>query len=514
LKQIARPLMRASLGLGKTSQALGTEAPAPMMERRKALISAMRSANPFVGSSMTWRGRGLARVLVLLLVSAAIAGAAAAFGIAHDYGYLRASILTGSVGGQYYALGSSLAERAKREHGQLVVIPTAGSIENVRRLSAGGRCKDMFALVQDGTPIPADAELELLGRLPEPESLLLLARQGNAFHTFADLRGVSIGIGPEGSGTAYLMRQLFDDPDLQTLEVHLSHHELAEQAELVAQGKLGLAAFVMQEDAEFLRTIIHQYGLDIVSPKDLQGLIARYPWLSLGQVSAGRYDLVRPIPTTDRQLARLRTLFVASPCAKRADRVALLMLMGAELPGFVRVNPPGSTSPTTKLPLAAEAHQFFLTGEPELADRYFPWLVNLMSPAYWVYLAMAVTIIFNGMKAYSRFRLWRIDAAREKIEIALKELVDPRLTHTQIRAVSGERVMAAPERCTVARTIMDRLIELRARCQRQTSSLVTPMGDEMFYRYQQSLIDEAITTMGALLRSAPPPASVQAKSDC
>jgi hypothetical protein len=39
-------------------------------------------------------------------------------------------------------------------------------------------------------------------------------------------------------------------------------------------------------------------------------------------------------------------------------------------------------------------------------------------------------------------------------------------------------------------------VELRARCQRQPSSLVTPMGDETFYRYQQSLIDEAATTLG------------------
>jgi hypothetical protein len=41
---------------------------------------------------------------------------------------------------------------------------------------------------------------------------------------------------------------------------------------------------------------------------------------------------------------------------------------------------------------------------------------------------------------------------------------------------------------------MERLVELRGRCRRQTSSLV------MFYRYQQSLIDEAATTLGALLQ--------------
>src|SRR5262249_6911052 len=190
---------------------------------------------------------GLARIVFLLLVSAAVAGAAAAFGIARDYGYLHASILTGSVGGHYHALATRLAERAKRKHGQLTIMPTAGSIENVRRLSAPQeRCNEMFAFVQDGTPVAAAAQLEVLGRLPAPESLLLLGRQGNTFHTFADLREASIGIGPEGSGTAYLMQQMFGDQDLRTLNAHLSYHELPEQAELVAQGKLDLAAFVMQ----------------------------------------------------------------------------------------------------------------------------------------------------------------------------------------------------------------------------------------------------------------------------
>jgi TRAP transporter TAXI family solute receptor len=473
----------------------------------KALISAMRSAKP-TGLPVGWSGKGLARVLFLLLAAALIAAVAAAFGIARDYGYLHASILTGSAGGEYYALATRLAERARREHGTLNVIATAGSIENVSRLAAGGgRCADMFALIQDGTPVPAQARLELLGRLPEPEALLLLGRPGHTFRTFADLRGASIGIGPDGSGTAYLMHQLFDDADLRTLDVRLSYHALPEQAELVAQGKLDLAAFVMQEDADFLRTLVRRHGLDIVSPQDLQGLIARYPWLTLGSIPAGRYDLVRPIPATDKQVARLATLVLASPCAQRADRIALLMLLGAELPGFVRSNPPRSTAPTTALPLAPEAHQFFLTGEPEIADRYFPWLVNLMSPAYWVYLFMAATVLFNGMKAYSRFRLWRIDAAREKLEAALRKLVDPGLTHAQMRTVPAERATAAPERRSAAEAIMRRLVELRARCQRQTNSFVTPMGDEMFYRYQQALIDEATTTVATLLQRAPSPAA-------
>ena len=38
-----------------------------------------------------------------------------------------------------------------------------------------------------------------------------------------------------------------------------------------------------------------------------------------------------------------------------------------------------------------------------------------------------------------------------------------------------------------------------------TSSFFTPMGAEMFYRYQQSLIDEATNTLGSLLQHPHPP---------
>jgi hypothetical protein len=76
-------------------------------------------------------------------------------------------------------------------------------------------------------------------------------------------------------------------------------------------------------------------------------------------------------------------------------------------------------------------------------------------------------------------------------------------TNAQIRAQPADRVMAAPERRAAAASIMERLIALRRRCQRQTSSMFTPMGNEMFYRYQQSLIDDATTTVAALLQGAP-----------
>jgi len=367
----------------------------------------------------------------------------------------------------------------------------------------------MFALVQDGIPIPAKAQVAALGRLPESESLLLLVRRNRELSTFADLTGASIGIGPDGSGTAYLMRQLFKDPDLAGLGARLSHHELGEQIELVAAGQLDIAATVMGEDAELLRTAIRKYDLDIASPRELEGLVKRHPWLGVGRIPAGFYDLARPTPAVDKSVATVDTLVLANACAGRAERVALLTLLAAELPGFVRSNPPKSSGLANAIPLAPEARQFFVSGEPEIADRYFPWLVDLMSPAYWVYLLMAVTLLFNGMRGISRFCLWRIDAGRERLEARLKQLIGADLTREQIRIDPPKVLTDAGTRAT-AREITEQLAQLRARCQRYASSVVTPMGDEMFYRYQESLIDQLTTTLAALSQQSPGPAQLPA----
>ena len=436
------------------------------------------------------RRRGFLRAAIILAASALVAALISMFGLARQYGYLKASLFSGPPTGAYYALATRLAGRAMGDQGKLTPVATSGSVENVNRLVQGHKsCDAEFALIQDGTPMPAGTGLELMGRLPEPETLVLLARRDNTIRTFEDLRNKSIGIGPEGSGTAFLMRQLFADPDLADLKINMPVADLEEQARSVSERRLDLAAYVIRSDAEFLRTMIRQYNLDIVELKDLPGLVDRYRWLTLGRIPAGRFSLVPPIPAADKLAAQVNTLITANPCAKRADRIAFLSLLSAEIPDFIKSNPPAWTSSAAEVPLAPEARQFFATGEMQFPDRYFPWAVNLMSPVYWVYLLMAATALFNGMRGLSRFRLWRIDSAREKLEAEVQRLC------SQSDPDSSQPLPAQGGLADGRANILLRLTELRQRCQTQVSSFVTPMGDEMFYRYQQSLIDRAIAAL-------------------
>ena len=439
-------------------------------------------------------------VLVTIMVLAGAAGILY-LTVSGDYAFLRASVYTGAPTGQYHTIGDRLATRALKRNGRLSVVATAGSIENIRRLvGENGRCVPAFAFVQDGLPVPANADLQILGRLPQPESLLLFTRRERAINTFNDLKGASIGVGPDGSGTAYLMRQLLENSDLQGLNLRLSNHDLEPQAELVRNGQLDLAALVMNENAALIRTLTNKYDLEIVAPGDIEGLVARDKWLRLGRIPAGFYDVSRPTPATDRLVAQVDTLVMTNACVRRAERLAFLTLLSEEFPNFVRNNPPPSAKSQDEAPLGDEARQYFTNGQPELADKYFPLLVDLMSPAYWIYLAMAITILFNALNAYSRFRLWRIDANREILESRLKALTGLGSMAEHINMLPLEVIIKTSQDRKAAEDLMKDLEALRVLCEEKTRSRVTPMGNEMFYRYQELMIKDAQARLAALLQ--------------
>src|SRR5271170_1647615 len=160
------------------------------------------------------------RVLLMAIAVVAVAVGVLYLTVSGDFTFLKATVYTGAPAGEYHAIGERLAARALKKNGHLRVVATAGSIENIARLvSEGGRCVPAFAFVQDGLPTPADAGLVTLGRLPQPETLFLMARRGRTINTFNDLKGDSVGIGPEGSGTTYLMQQLLENSDLNGLDL-------------------------------------------------------------------------------------------------------------------------------------------------------------------------------------------------------------------------------------------------------------------------------------------------------
>src|SRR5262249_18519275 len=88
--------------------------------------------------------------------------------------HLRVAFLSGSPTGNYFAVVEKLAAEASRRKGRIANVASAGSVENIERLvAARAACDVQFALVQDGVDWPLGHRLELIGRLPRPEALLV-----------------------------------------------------------------------------------------------------------------------------------------------------------------------------------------------------------------------------------------------------------------------------------------------------------------------------------------------------
>ncbi len=410
---------------------------------------------------------------------------------------LDAGMLSGSKEGNYFAIVAELSQVAAKGSGKLRNVESAGSDANITRLAASAKsCEVAFGLVQDGADFRGvDDKLELIARLPKSESVYFLGKDADKRTSFASLAKAKIGIGPDGSGTARLAKQIFALPDFADLGVELSNHPLAEQLRMAEEGALDLAFFVMDEDAPFIVQAMRSGKVQMATFSAIDVVARRLPQVRTGRIGAGQYDAVKVLPPEDKKVLRVDTLVVGNRCAGRSATIDLLDVLRDKFPDVVRHNK--ETPNKTGLPLGHTSHGYFEHGGPEIADEYVPWLVDFMAPANWAYIIMGVSILFNAMNTAHRFRLWRIDAARVKLEDELSRLFGNGATLGDIQRTEVSKPFLEPEARTKIDALIRRFEELAARSRRQSLSMLVPMGQEMAYRYQEGILYQTIAVLRA-----------------
>jgi TRAP-type uncharacterized transport system substrate-binding protein len=440
---------------------------------------------------------------VVLGVVLAIAFVFSRLNLTRNMRRLDAGFAGGPRDGQYHAVVDDLAKLAERYGGHIRNVETAGSGENLTKLvgAAAGACDIELALVQDGSDFSTSEKLRLVGRLTKAESVFFLGKDADKLTELSQLAGARIGIGPEGSGSARVAHQLFAMPELAALAPRLSTHQNPEQLELAKRGDLDLAVFVIDEDAPFIVSAIRDHGLQIAGFTHIDVLARRLPHFRTGRIGAGQYEPVKVVPAQDKRVLRVDTLVVANGCTARAEMIDVMMLLQRRFPDFVRHNK--ETPNATGLELADAAKGFFEHEGPELADEFVPWLTDVMPPANWAYVVMGVSLLFNAMGAGHRFRLWRIDDARVKLENELAALFGSSVTLGDIARTKPEGALADEGVRQSIDALIHRFEALAARSRRQSLSMLVPMGQEMAYRYQEEIVYETLAVLRDFLgRSA------------
>jgi TRAP-type uncharacterized transport system substrate-binding protein len=408
--------------------------------------------------------------------------------------HVRVAFLSGSPTGNYFATVDKLAAETSRRKGRIANVTSAGSVENIERLvAASATCDIQFALVQDGVDWPSRHQLESIGRLPRPEALLILGRNADRIKSPQDMRGLRLGIGPVGSGTENLARRVL--APLTELELKVSTQSIDKQLDMLERGELDLGAMVIDEDAQLVVDAMHRRKLQILNIPDASSLARRLAFARVGQIEEGRYDYVRKIPGETKQVLHVDTLIVGNGCASHSVTQGLMMAIAEVFPTFVRHN--RETANVTGVPLSKAARSYFNDEGPDLVGEYVPWVVDIMPTATWVQLILGMSILFGAMAVWHRFRLWRLDVARVNIERDIPALFGPGITVGEIAAIPVTDRHRTPEARAKLNELVERLEALSDRCRRQSLSLLVPMGQEMAYRYQETLISDLLFALRA-----------------
>jgi len=337
---------------------------------------------------------------------------------------------TGPDGGHYARVGEALRERFAEYRIDLQLVPTAGSMDNIRGLLRG----DLdVAFVQSGNL--SDVEAAQL------ESVAAILYEPVLFVYRADwdtdiVAGGRIAIGAPGSGTHGLMLELLRDlgirdgvpPGTRLLEIG---DERAVEA--LRAGEVDFSVFVTSLEAPWVRPLFEDPGLRVEDVKLAEAFTRRYRYLRRIVIPAGLIDLKQEIPPKDVEVIATTASLVLRPETHHGLIPLLIESCQEEFyQGSLLAAPEEFPSPHgVEAPLAAEARHFFERG-PSFFYRWLPFHYAFAATRLMILLIPLLTLLYPLLRsagpAYRwviQRRVYRWYRVLRRVEVAMDASADP-----------------------------------------------------------------------------------------
>ncbi len=208
-------------------------------------------------------------------------------------------LATGGTAGTYYPFGGAMAKiwNSKIPEVNVTAQATGASVENVRLVE---KKEAELALVQSDTIDFAfnakEAFKEKLTHMRAiavlyPEIIQIVARGDGNIRTFADLKGLKVGVGAPGSGTEANFRQLLDVYGLTKDDVKGQYLSFSESAEQFKDRHIDAFFVVAGIPNAAIMDVAVMQSIRIVSIPDdkVAALTKKYPFLSPAVIPANTY---------------------------------------------------------------------------------------------------------------------------------------------------------------------------------------------------------------------------------
>lgn len=308
------------------------------------------------------------RVAFVLVVS--LAAAAAVWLVGRDLVPPRSlTFAAGMSGGGYHAVAEDYAEILSRDGIEVRILETAGSVENAERLAAG---EADVALLQGG--VHAEGDAEALGAIFY-EPLFVFARAGNEVSANpGDWAGLTLAVGPDGSGTRAASRALLTASGVAPAETVLLPAGGAEAVAELRAGSADLALFVAPLAAPYLQPLFSDPDMRVMRLMHIDAVARRMDHAKIVTLHAGAISLRPVLPERSTDLVAM----VARLVGRRDLHPALvdrLVMAAREIHGGRDQITPAGAFPTfsgVTMPVNVNAYDLVTDG-PSPLSAYLPY---------------------------------------------------------------------------------------------------------------------------------------------
>jgi len=320
-------------------------------------------------------------------------------------------ITSGTEGSVFRMSAERYAKILARNGVTLKILPSEGSLENLKRLIDPKYSVDI-GLVQGGVTSGLDIDkLVSLGSVFY-EPMLLFYRGPKPITLLSQLSGKRVVIGPVGSGRRILALALLAvngiEPGGSTSLLDL---EADDSAKALLEGKVD-AVFLTGESApiQVMRTLLRTPGINLFDFTQADGYVRRIHYLSKMELPKGSIDFGKNIPNHDVQLIGPTIEIISRPDLHPALS-DLLLEAAREVHGNASLFRRQGEFPAPlehEFPISADASRFYKSGKSFFYRTLPFWMASLVSRILVVFVPIVVLLI-PGLKIIPAIYRWRIN---------------------------------------------------------------------------------------------------------
>jgi TRAP transporter TAXI family solute receptor len=226
-------------------------------------------------------------------------------------------LTTGGEKGLYYRFGTQLAQELEKEQLILKVLPSAGSAENLSRLSDRAQKTDL-ALLQGGVGSP-EKNQNIAGLAAVFDEQIWIFYRRQAFkeppNQIGHLKNKRISMSLPGSGTRVLGLQLLGLGGLQVegegKNVEVFDLDARDSLKSLLGKSLDAALLVAGPQTPIISEYLDAADLGLMQLAHADALALRLPFLKVTALPRGSINLARDLPRTDTKLLAATAALVA-----------------------------------------------------------------------------------------------------------------------------------------------------------------------------------------------------------